>query len=146
MSNNNQWRVSQPRAGEAAGVEVYCGDMFVCQMSHHPAQRQAAQDNASRIAACMNACEGIKTEALERHGIDGVMFGTKEWLMRLEDQRDALMAALESALSVLDDVQDNINPERGYADELEAEVSSAVDAARATIARMNGESMPKVSR
>lgn len=54
------------------------------------------EEDARRIVACVNACAGFKTEALERHGIDGVMFGTKEWLMRLEDQRDALLAALES--------------------------------------------------
>ena len=40
-------------------------------------------------------------------------------------QRDKLLKALEIALNTLDDVQDNINPERGYADELEADVMVA---------------------
>lgn len=58
--------------------------------------------------------------------------------MKAERERDQLLAALEVALSTLDDVQDNINPERGYADELESDVSSAIDIARSAIAAVKG--------
>lgn len=49
-------------------------------------------------------------------------------------ERDALLAALKIALEALEGAQGNINPERGFADEVEAEVSGAMDAARAAIA------------
>ena len=38
----------------------------------------------------------------------------------------ALPAVLARALEVLEDVRGNINPERGYADEMEADVASVV--------------------
>lgn len=38
----------------------------------------------------------------------------------------SLRASLQVALSVLDDVRGNINPERGYADELEEDVENAI--------------------
>lgn len=70
-----------------------------------------------RIIACVNACAGIPTEALPN--------------LR------QLLAALELARDALDNVQGDINPERGYADELEVDVSSALDQARAAIARLS---------
>ena len=55
-------------------------------------------------------------------------------------QRDKLLKALEAARSTLDDVQGNINPERGYADELETDVSRALGIALAAIAEVKGQS------
>ena len=46
---------------------------------------------------------------------------------------DPLRAALMQALDVLENVQDNINPERGYADELEADILGAIEQIRATL-------------
>lgn len=46
--------------------------------------------NARRIAACINACEGIGTEYLEHFG--GTTFND---FKRVKDQRDDLLAALE---------------------------------------------------
>lgn len=43
-------------------------------------------------------------------------------------ERDAMRAMLRAALDVLEDVKGNINPERGYADELEADVERAIAA------------------
>lgn len=43
-----------------------------------------------------------------------------------EKERDDLRATLMEALDVLEDVKGNINPERGYADELEANVERAI--------------------
>lgn len=69
---------------------------------HGRQEPDTSKENARRLVACWNACEGFETEALERHGIDGVMFGTKEWLIRLNEQRDALLAALENAADSLE--------------------------------------------
>lgn len=41
-------------------------------------------------------------------------------------ERDAMRAMLRAALDVLEEVKGNINPERGYADELEADVERAI--------------------
>ena len=43
-------------------------------------------------------------------------------------ERDALRAMIQVALVVLDEVCGNINPERGYADELETDVKRAIAA------------------
>jgi len=52
-------------------------------------------------------------------------------------ERDAMRAMLRAALDVLEDVKGNINPERGYADELEADVERAI--ATIVIHRAKGE-------
>jgi hypothetical protein len=108
MSNNTQWRIRHPRTGEAAGVEVYAGDQFICQMTHHPDQSQAAKDNASRIVACMNACEGYSTEQLESLAGGNVkrevtlyadkLCGAENRYLKAELSRDQLLAALEALL------------------------------------------------
>lgn len=121
MSQNNpKWRVRTPRAGEAAGVEVYDGDQYVCQMSHHPAYRAQSAEYARRIVACVNACEGVPTEVLE---VQTVLEKLREQDTRsdaelkshnlhlqaeydrahelrkdAEAQRDELLAALESLI------------------------------------------------
>ena len=43
-----------------------------------------------------------------------------------EKERDALRAMIKVALEVLDNVRGNINPERGYADELEVDIKHAI--------------------
>lgn len=47
-------------------------------------------------------------------------------LNAVANERDAMRAMLRAALDVLEDVKGNINPERGYADELEADVERAI--------------------
>lgn len=73
------------------GAELI-GVIYPCEQGRE-AETEA---NARRLAACWNACEAFSTEALEKHGLDGVMFGTKEWLLRLERQRDQLIVEVES--------------------------------------------------
>lgn len=91
MSNSNQWRVRQPRQGEAAGIEIYAGIKYVCQMSRHPGEQDMAQANARRIVACVNAMAGIPD--------DNILFAqdgsVRVALAELKQQRDALLAALE---------------------------------------------------
>lgn len=48
---------------------------------------------------------------------------------------DAVLATLEEACAVLDDVRGSINPELGYVDELESDVSSALSSVDSLIAR-----------
>lgn len=88
VSNSNQWRVRQPRQGEAAGIEVYAGSKYVCQMSRHPGEQDMAQANARRIVACVNACEGIRTEALEWRG--HLLKAADDTIAAMTAQRDRL--------------------------------------------------------
>jgi hypothetical protein len=53
-----------------------------------------------------------------------------------------LAAALRQAAEALDSVKGNVNPERGFCDELEAEVSAALDAARAALG--SSDPLPEV--
>ena len=48
---------------------------------------------------------------------------------------DAILATLEKAREALDDTRGNINPERGYADELEGDVVSALESVESLISR-----------
>lgn len=89
-----------------------------------------AAANARRIVACVNALQHVSTEQLET----GELLNLSQRLADAERQRDQLLAALEIARETLDDVQGDINPERGYADELEADVSLALGTATAAIA------------
>ena len=54
---------------------------------------------------------------------------------RMVDENIKLRAMIQVALIVLDEVCGNINPERGYADELETDVKRAI----ATIHGAKGE-------
>lgn len=50
--------------------------------------------NARRIVACVNACRGLSTDELEKHGLVSAV-GTE--LIELKKQRDQLLAAIEKA-------------------------------------------------
>lgn len=65
----------------------------------------------------------IEVENLEQARLLG-MSGEREADLRGEIER--LTTALKKAREVLDECRDNINPERGYADELERDVSEAI--------------------
>lgn len=47
---------------------------------------------------------------------------------------DIIREALKVALDALEGAQGNINPERGFADEVETEIAAAVEQARAALA------------
>jgi hypothetical protein len=96
---------------------------------------QANADMAVRIAACLNACEGYDTAILEQHNLLESAYAAEVRQFELTTQRDDLLAALVTASDVLGNVQGDINPERGYADDLEGDVSSAFGAARNAIAK-----------
>ena len=78
---------AKPRAGEHTAWSVSFGDSeaFI-----HAGELDVAHvydaENARRIVACVNACEGIKTENLEHASLD---FG-KELRADLDEALDAL--------------------------------------------------------
>lgn len=65
----------------------------VAGVTEHPHQVSGERvANARRIVACVNACRGLSTDELEKHGLVSAV-GTE--LIELEKQRDQLLAALE---------------------------------------------------
>ena len=79
-------------------------------------EQQAA--NVRRIVACVNACAGIRTEALELR-VHMLQAGDDE-IAALRQQRDKLLAALKSAKHML---------ERDYIDDAKMAVIEKCDAA-----------------
>ena len=81
---------------------------------------EAAEKGRDWYAACcedaMNECGALRTEVESWKGL-AQQFG---------NEADALRAMLQVALDVLDEVRGNINHERGFADELEADVERAI--------------------
>ena len=63
-----------------------------------------------------------KDVALKERVIDAL--GSE--LNAVANERDAMRAMLRATLDVLEEVKGNINPERGYADELETDVERAI--------------------
>lgn len=111
MSQNKpKWRVLLPREGKMGGVDVYDGDQYVCQMSHHPAERQMAKDYAARIVACVNACEGFTTASIEDctrvmggfAKVDSELVRMRKEHRILKAQRDELLAALVALVADCD--------------------------------------------
>lgn len=99
-------------------------------------RREQEDVMARRIVACVNKFSGISTADIEDLPAD-----VPTLLARLSErsrQCDQLLAALESALSALDGAQGNINPERGFADEVEQEVTVAISKAKAAIGDVKG--------
>lgn len=67
----------------------------VAGLTKHPHQVLGERTaNARRIVACVNACRGLSTDELEKHGLVSAV-GTE--LIELEKQRDQLLTALEVA-------------------------------------------------
>lgn len=65
-------------------------------------------DNRDRAVACVNACAGSPTDALEEMQRRGLTFGQLAFLhARLQQQRDELLAALDVALENLRPHGDN---------------------------------------
>lgn len=89
-----QHRLDQSK-GEICGMDVeFTGK--------HGDEQKA---NARRIVACVNACAGISTEALEAEG--SAVMGWNRAARKLIDavkQRDDLLAALEGAANYIDNL------------------------------------------
>ena len=124
MSNSNQWRVRQPRQGEAAGIEIYAGIKYVCQMSRHPGEQDMAQANARRIVACVNACAGMGDPTAE--------------IAELKRQRDELLAALEAFSNYIHAEQCSTDGPVHYSD---GQLTALAVMARKAIAKAKGGSV-----
>ena len=94
------WSIDQYRSIKTANGETLLLGGIVTPMTLGDSMREGWA-NARRIVACVNACEGIDTEQLERHynaggGIDSAM---EESALRDQvavcKQRDMLLEALE---------------------------------------------------
>jgi hypothetical protein len=59
------------------------------------------RENARRIVACVNACEGIRTETLERSPLKDAISGTVE-------ERDRLAAEVAELREALNDVAESL--------------------------------------
>lgn len=90
-----------------------------------------ALDRNAELLAKLEAAEK------ERDDVAQQLVQSEQGKRKISEECDALRAMLRAALDVLEDVKGNINPERGYADELEADVERAI--AAIDIHRTKGE-------
>lgn len=85
----------QVQPGKAPGFGDYRG-IQIAELQHHSgdgaAPKEHAYANARRLAACWNACEGIRTEIIERSGM--TRSGLAKSLQSMQQQLDELLAAL----------------------------------------------------
>jgi len=107
--------------------------------------------NARRIVACVNACEGIATEELEDIANTGGMLGPREEISRIAKQRDGLANALSELLNEIDGLMGesagvyglHLNGDPSSWSEIEEggrfERLSSMSKARAVLAKATGE-------
>lgn len=68
-------------------------------------------DDARRIVACVNACAGLDTDALEKlPDISKVAAARRKYIAEIEQQRDQLRAALDKLYNAMDSCVD-LTPE-----------------------------------
>jgi predicted metal-dependent phosphoesterase TrpH len=120
---------------------------------------QKSEANARRLVACWNACDGIETDHLERHGLpdfakkisdlraqhDELQKQVAEIAqlgMVLREQRDELLAALERTTEMCEQYADWIKRNVMSADIEEhpylPELEGAAEDARAALAKVKG--------
>ena len=83
----------------AVADDFYCGSI----MGRHGGEvfdGDFTEANARRIVACVNACAGVHTEILEEGG-QGTVAAS---MARLTEQRDKLLAELESLVNEPQDI------------------------------------------
>lgn len=124
MSNQAKHTAEPWHVGQH-GLSIY--DQYgwgVAGVTKHPHQVSGERTaNARRIVACVNACRGLSTDELEKHGLVSAV-GTE--LIELEKQREQLLAALEQIARYPATRSDEMSME------------SARDIARAAIAATKG--------
>lgn len=87
VDDDNLIRIKNAEGGQVA---ICSNFSFFDTPESLPIKERINEANASRIVACVNACEGVSTEVLEYNSQHG-------GVLRLERQRDQLLAALEEA-------------------------------------------------
>lgn len=98
-----------------------------------PEHSETQAENARRIVACVNACEGIETSELEEIAVSGGMLGPREDVARIAKQRDELLMALQLALPALEYLRKQF-PRSEHDDSIDALAVS-----KAAIAKSTGE-------
>ncbi len=79
-------------------VLIYAGAQYVAQVAFDQNEGDETDANARRIVACVNACAGINTDALERIA-DGEMLSGLIRLRTYKVQRDQMIDALRRMLA-----------------------------------------------
>lgn len=139
-SENPQWK----------GFIIGEDGKTICQVAAYASGFARRDANTARILACVNACDGIPTEALngvnlqeKLTAVDGIV---KKALLLADDycsQRDELLAALELAVEQMESDAVGIEYECGCGRGLEeldrlGQLPEAILEARAAIARVKG--------
>lgn len=98
------WRASDYVASTAEGVEqgacVMVGDDIIVNLPFPPIgswSESVQRNRARRIAACMNACDGIATDALEMASRVDVVPMSREEVARMRAKRQAMLDDIEAA-------------------------------------------------
>lgn len=99
-------------------VDFENADLFIA--SERP-QEDAEFYAAANPTAINELLDRLEAAEKERESWKGLA-------QQFGNELDTVRAMLMAALDVLEDVKGNINPERGYADELEADVERAIAA------------------
>jgi len=86
------------------------------------------QNDASRIVACVNACDGISTEVLEKFGFGNALKIPKN-VRNLERQKNELLAALE-ALQDIGCLEPGLIGSGGGIEEAQEKARTAIDHAK----------------
>jgi hypothetical protein len=96
--SDEEWSVITNNSGSiVANVNGRTGPELVGDM---PVDRvMPAEDNARRIVACVNACTGIRTEALEHRA--HMLKAHDDTIAELKRQRDELLAVLGVAIPLI---------------------------------------------
>lgn len=110
--DGNWWHIS---AGNQAIAAVHAASK-----KRNEPYASMFEANARRIVACVNACAGWETIQLEAMELGSL----KESLVRVMQQRDELLAAIEDFIKYTDDCSDG---------------SPELDRARAAIKKITGE-------
>ena len=82
-----------------------------------------ARDGLARHKATLARLEAAEKE---RDDVARQLVQSEHGKRKISEEYDAMCAMLRAGLEVLEDVKGNINPERGYADELEADVERTI--------------------
>ena len=85
--------------------------------------RLIAAANPATISELLDRLEAAEKE---RDDVAQQLVQSEQGKRKISEECDALRAMLRVALGVLEEVKGNINTERGYADELEADVERAI--------------------
>lgn len=93
---------------------------------HEPLDRLEAAERAVTEAYQRGYATGQEEIEKERDALRAALRHEADCVEAAKAEIASLRASLQVALSVLNDVRGNINPERGYADELEEDVENAI--------------------